>query len=127
MLLLVSCCKSLTCAVQEATDVMNSRRKNVRGFHGPFSNITLFYVIAPIVVFLILSHFPVSLVRLHMAWWALAVLAHPETQSRTSRVDAAVGRSRLPNFAYYHSLPYICATVKEVLGWRAVAPLSVPH
>jgi cytochrome P450 len=63
-----------------------------------------------------------------MAWWTLAMLAYPETQSQAqAELDAVVGRSRLPTFADYSSLPYIRAMVKEVLRWRPAAPLGVPH
>jgi cytochrome P450 len=63
-----------------------------------------------------------------MAWWTLAMLVYPETQSRAqAELDAVVGRSRLPTFADYTSLPYIRAMVKEVLRWRMAAPLGVPH
>jgi len=33
----------------------------------------------------------------------------------------------LPTFADYSHLPYICAIVKEILRWRTVAPLGLPH
>ncbi len=63
-----------------------------------------------------------------MAWWTLAMVAYPETQSRAhAELDAVVGRARLPNFADYPSLPYIRAMVKEVLRWRPVTPLGGPH
>jgi len=63
-----------------------------------------------------------------MAWWTLAMVAYPETQSRAHvELDAVVGRARLPNFADYPSLPYIRAMVKEVLRWRPVTPLGGPH
>ena len=39
----------------------------------------------------------------------------------------AVGRARLPTFADYLHLPYICAMVKEVLRWRTTGPLGVAH
>ena len=63
-----------------------------------------------------------------MAWWMLAMLAFPETQTRAqAELDAVVGRARLPAFADYSHLPYICAMVKEILRWRTVAPLGLPH
>jgi cytochrome P450 len=63
-----------------------------------------------------------------MAWWTLAVLAYPETQARAqAELDAVVGRDRLPTFADYPHLPYIRAMVKEILRWRTVAPLGLPH
>lgn len=63
-----------------------------------------------------------------MAWWTLAMLAYPETQSRAqAELDAVVGRARPPSFADYPHLPYIRAMVKEVLRWKPVTPLGGPH
>jgi cytochrome P450 len=63
-----------------------------------------------------------------MAWWTLAMLAYPETQVHAqAELDSVVGRSRLPTFADYSQLPYTRAMVKEVLRWRTVAPLGLPH
>jgi cytochrome P450 len=63
-----------------------------------------------------------------MAWWTLAMLAYPATQARAqAELDTVVGRSRLPTFADYSHLPYIRAMVKEIIRWRTVAPLGLPH
>ncbi len=63
-----------------------------------------------------------------MAWWMLAMVAYPETQSRAhAELDAAVGRGRVPTFADYPHLPYVRAMVKEVLRWRPASPFAVPH
>ncbi|KAI0002868.1 cytochrome P450 [Russula compacta] len=63
-----------------------------------------------------------------MGWWTLAMLTYPETQARAhAELDAVVGRSRLPTFSDCPHLPYIRAMVKEILRWRPVAPLAVPH
>jgi len=63
-----------------------------------------------------------------MAWWALAMIAYPETQSRAhAEIDAVVGRERLPTFADYPRLPYVRAMVKEILRWKPAAPLAAPH
>jgi cytochrome P450 len=63
-----------------------------------------------------------------MAWWTLAMLAYPETQARAhAELDAVVGRGRLPTFADYPHLRYIRAMVKELLRWRPIAPLALPH
>ena len=51
-----------------------------------------------------------------------------ETQVRAhAELDAVVGRTRLPTFADYPHLPYIRAMVKEILRWKPVGPLAVPH
>jgi len=63
-----------------------------------------------------------------MAWWTLAMLAYPETQSRAqAELDAVVGRARPPSFANYPHLPYVRAMVKEVLRWRPGTPIGAPH
>ncbi|KAH9957777.1 cytochrome P450 [Russula dissimulans] len=63
-----------------------------------------------------------------MSWWILAMLAYPETQARAqAELDAVVGRARLPTFADYPFLPYTRAMVQEILRWRPVAPLALPH
>jgi cytochrome P450 len=58
----------------------------------------------------------------------LAMVAFPEAQRKAqSELDAVVGRARLPTFADAPHLPYVSAIVKEVLRWRPVAPLGIPH
>jgi len=56
------------------------------------------------------------------------MVAFPESQRRAqAQLDAVVGRGRLPTFADAPRLPYVHAIIKEVLRWRPVAPLGVPH
>ncbi|KAI0758757.1 cytochrome P450 [Fomes fomentarius] len=58
----------------------------------------------------------------------LAMLMYPEIQRKAqAEVDRVIGRDRLPNFSDEPSLPYVAALVKEVLRWRPVTPLAVPH
>nr|BED42963.1 cytochrome P450 monooxygenase [Trametes versicolor] len=58
----------------------------------------------------------------------LAMLLYPEVQRKAqAEVDRVVGRDRLPDFSDEGSLPYVSAIVKEVLRWRPVTPLAVPH
>jgi cytochrome P450 len=62
------------------------------------------------------------------SWWALAVLAYPETQARAhAELHAVIGRTRLPTFADYPHLPYIRAMAKELLRWRPIAPINTLH
>jgi cytochrome P450 len=51
-----------------------------------------------------------------MGWW---MLAYPETQARA--------QAELDSVADYPYLPYTRAMVKEVLSWRPVGPLGIPH
>ncbi|KAI9464785.1 cytochrome P450 [Russula earlei] len=63
-----------------------------------------------------------------MHWWMLAMVAFPETQRRAqAELDAVVGRGRIPSFSDLPSLPYVRAMVKEVLRWRPVLPVGIPH
>uniref|UniRef100_A0A0W0FZK7 Putative cytochrome P450 n=1 Tax=Moniliophthora roreri TaxID=221103 RepID=A0A0W0FZK7_MONRR len=61
-------------------------------------------------------------------WFMLAMIAYPEIQAKCHQeLDAVIGRSRMPGFADQESLPYIRATVREVLRWRTVVPIGAPH
>jgi len=63
-----------------------------------------------------------------MKWWMLAMVAFPETQRRAqAELDAVVGRSRIPSFSDLHGLPYLRAMVKEILRWRSILPVGIPH
>ena len=63
-----------------------------------------------------------------MAWFLLAMTAFPEVQQRAQvELDSIVGRSRVPTFGDCQELPYIRAIVKEVLRWRPVDPVGMPH
>ncbi|KAJ4478123.1 cytochrome P450 [Lentinula aciculospora] len=63
-----------------------------------------------------------------LAWFTQAMILYPETQ-RIAQVelDCIVGPDRLPSFDDYNNLPYIRAIVKEILRWRGVVSLGVPH
>jgi cytochrome P450 len=50
---------------------------------------------------------------------------HPEVQIKAqAELDAVIGPRRLPDYNDRASLPYLNATVKEVLRWNPVAPLG---
>lgn len=53
--------------------------------------------------------------------------AYPHVLKAQEHLDAVVGPHRLPDFEDMESLPYICALVKELLRWRVVLPVGVPH
>lgn len=59
-------------------------------------------------------------------WLFPAMVAYPEKQRKCQEeLDAVVGRSRLPTFEDRDHLPYVTATVRELLRWRPTAPLGV--
>ncbi|KAH9967252.1 cytochrome P450 [Russula dissimulans] len=44
-----------------------------------------------------------------------------------AELDSFVGRERLPTFEDRPNLPFIDAVCKEVMRWRPITPLAVPH
>ncbi|KAH9976314.1 cytochrome P450 [Lactifluus volemus] len=58
----------------------------------------------------------------------LATLLYPDVQKRAQEeLDAVTGRERLPTFEDRSRLPFVDAVCMEVLRWRPVVPLAVPH
>ena len=58
-----------------------------------------------------------------MTWFMLGMTAYPEVQKKCQEeLDRVIGRSRMPTLADRDSLPYICATLREALRWRAATP-----
>ncbi|KAJ7251366.1 cytochrome P450 [Mycena rebaudengoi] len=58
----------------------------------------------------------------------LAMLANPDIQKKAqAEIDAVIREGHLPSFDDEESLPYVSAIVKEVLRWKPVAPIGVPH
>jgi cytochrome P450 len=52
----------------------------------------------------------------------------PDVQKRAQQeIDSVVGRNRLPTYDDWESLPYVEAVMREVLRWRPVLPLGIPH
>ncbi|KAI2619924.1 putative cytochrome P450 oxidoreductase OrdA-like protein [Hypoxylon sp. NC1633] len=63
-----------------------------------------------------------------IACFFLAMTVHPEVQRKAQEeIDRVVGHDRLPTIADRETLPYVEATVKEVLRWHPVAPMALPH
>ena len=55
----------------------------------------------------------------------LVMLRNPDVMRRAqAEIDAVVGRDRLPTLDDLDRLPYIYATIHELLRWWPVAPLS---
>jgi len=60
-----------------------------------------------------------------MVWFTLAMIAYPDKQTRCQEeLDSVIGRSRMPTLNDHDNLPYLRATVREVLRWRTVTPLG---
>ncbi|KAJ7625670.1 cytochrome P450 [Roridomyces roridus] len=60
--------------------------------------------------------------------FVLAMLANPEAQKKAqAEIDSVVGGEALPTFEDRDLLPYVSALINEVLRWKPVGPLAVPH
>jgi cytochrome P450 len=59
--------------------------------------------------------------------FVLAMLLHPDVQSRALAEINAVCGDTVPSFEHRPLLPYIDAICREVLRWRPIVPLGVPH
>ncbi|KAJ3545634.1 hypothetical protein NMY22_g2358 [Coprinellus aureogranulatus] len=58
----------------------------------------------------------------------LCMVCHPEAQAKArAEIDRVVGQDRLPEFSDEENLPYLRAVLKEVLRWRPVSAIGVPH
>ncbi|KAI3598052.1 cytochrome p450 [Moniliophthora roreri] len=63
-----------------------------------------------------------------LSTFLLAMLANPEAQKRAqAEIDSVVPPGELPRFSDEPSLPFVSAIVKEVLRWKPVTPLGIPH
>lgn len=57
----------------------------------------------------------------------LAMVLHPDVQSRALAEINAVCGDNVPNFDHRSSLPYIDAICREALRWQPITPLGLPH
>ncbi|ESK86194.1 cytochrome p450 [Moniliophthora roreri MCA 2997] len=63
-----------------------------------------------------------------MKTYVLFMLAYPEVLKKARiELDSVVGSGRLPGFEDEERLPYLIATIKEVLRCRPPIPLGLPH
>ncbi|KAJ6523882.1 cytochrome P450 [Mycena vulgaris] len=63
-----------------------------------------------------------------LSTFVLAMLMNPAAQKTAqAEIDAVLGRRQLPDFGDEEAMPYVSALVKEVLRWKPVAPLGIPH
>ncbi|KAI6123340.1 cytochrome P450, partial [Pisolithus croceorrhizus] len=58
----------------------------------------------------------------------LAMILNPGIQDKVhAELDAVVGKGMLPRFEDRERLPYLQATMYEVMRWNPAVPLGVPH
>ncbi|KAJ7138219.1 cytochrome P450 [Mycena epipterygia] len=63
-----------------------------------------------------------------LSTFVLAMLANPEAQRKAQmEIDMVIGEEQLPDFNDAQSLAYVSALVKEVLRWKPVTPMGIPH
>ncbi|SJL11893.1 uncharacterized protein ARMOST_15307 [Armillaria ostoyae] len=63
-----------------------------------------------------------------IATFILGILLNPEAQRKgQAEVDGVLNQERLPTFDDEESMPYVTAIVKEVLRWKNVTPIAIPH
>ncbi|KAF4610220.1 hypothetical protein D9613_010340 [Agrocybe pediades] len=57
-----------------------------------------------------------------------AMLCYPEVQKKAqAEVDRVLQGRLLPEFTDEGDMPYVGAVIKELLRWKPIAPLAVPH
>ncbi|EDO37670.1 predicted protein [Nematostella vectensis] len=61
--------------------------------------------------------------------WLIAYLSkHPDVQDKIhAELDEVIGGSRMPQLKDRHNMPYIEATIAEILRIRSIVPLALPH
>lgn len=53
---------------------------------------------------------------------------HPEVQRKAQEeIDSIIGPDRLPSLNDRESLPYMEAVYREIMRWKPVTPLALPH
>ncbi|KAJ6524368.1 cytochrome P450 [Mycena capillaripes] len=63
-----------------------------------------------------------------LSTFLLAMLANPHAQKQAqAEIDRITSGKHLPDLEDEESMPYVSALVKEVLRWKNVTPLGVPH
>lgn len=63
-----------------------------------------------------------------LGYFVMASLLYSAAVSRAQEeLDTVIGNNRLPIFEDTTNLPFINAFVTEVLRWRPIAPLGIPH
>ncbi|KAG7087817.1 hypothetical protein E1B28_013757 [Marasmius oreades] len=65
-----------------------------------------------------------------MAWVVMSLVLYPDVQKKAQEeVDRVVGRDRMPTYKDLEpeQMPYLNALLREILRWRGVGPLGIPH
>lgn len=63
-----------------------------------------------------------------LLWTLIALANNPDVQNRIrAEIDAVVPRDRLPSINDQPKLPFVDATILEILRWKSLVPLALPH
>ncbi|KAH8809539.1 cytochrome P450 [Flagelloscypha sp. PMI_526] len=63
-----------------------------------------------------------------LCWFVWTMFKFPEVQKQAQlELDTVVGRERVPNFNDFNQLPFVRATVMELVRWIPLVPIGVPH
>ncbi|KAF7346363.1 Cytochrome p450 [Mycena sanguinolenta] len=63
-----------------------------------------------------------------LASFFLAMALHPDIQKKAqNEIDTIVGTHQLPEFNDRPSLPYVEALYREIMRWKPMVPLGLPH
>ncbi|XP_074643680.1 cytochrome P450 2B4-like [Tubulanus polymorphus] len=63
-----------------------------------------------------------------LRWFCLYMLHYPDTQARCQvEIDQVIGQDRPPKITHRDGMPYMQATIHELLRHCNIAPLGAPH
>ncbi|KAH8824059.1 cytochrome P450 [Flagelloscypha sp. PMI_526] len=63
-----------------------------------------------------------------LIWFVWAMGRFPDVQVKAQKeLDKVVGRERMPDFNDFEALPFIRATIMELLRWTPVVPIGMAH
>lgn len=61
-------------------------------------------------------------------WFFVAMASHPEAQRKAQEeIDQVVGQVGVAEFEHRDQLPYIEAVWQEVMRWRTISQVGLPH
>ena len=56
------------------------------------------------------------------------MVSYPDVQKKAQEeIDRVIKGNRLPEYSDQKHLPYVQAIVREVIRWKPIVPLGLPH
>lgn len=66
--------------------------------------------------------------KMVMEIFVLASILYPDAVKKAhEELDSVIGSERLPSFEDMERLPYVSAFIVELLRWKPISPIAVPH